>query len=140
MNPKQQLLENLRRTEETMSSEWGAFTLFGLFGRDDGSDRWDLVASAPWLTSSRASIQQIVEGLQRHLTYDEWLEFKLIVPLRPEEPFVQTVLRMLDPVEHGLRQVSLPFMTDFLVNRAVIITARPSPVPQGQTREAVLAS
>jgi hypothetical protein len=137
---EQTLAEHLRLSEKALSHDWGAFTLFGLFELEDTPGRWDLIASASWLTANLPTIQQFVDGLQPYLKAEEWSQIRQIVPLRPDEPFVQAMLRLLKPAAHDLWETGPLFTADYRVSRALIITAAPVAILGRETRDALLAS
>ena len=75
MNPLDtNLIENCRRVEREMSQAWGGFALFGLFERDETAGKWDILVSAPWLTTDLAGIRRVVDALVPHVSKAEWLE------------------------------------------------------------------
>jgi len=136
---EQSLNEKLRSGEMTLSREAGPLTLFGLFEQEDKPGKWDLIASASWLKSNRASIQRIVDALQPYFQTAEWGVIRQVVPLHTDEPFVQAMLRALRPAEHEVCEIGPLFTADYRIGRAVIITVNPAAVSQGQGREVALS-
>lgn len=116
------LTENVRLAEGALARENGEFALFGLFQREETAGKWDVVISAPWLTTDRAGIQRIVEGLARYLTATDWLKTASVVPLAPDTDFVQTMTRLFH-AEHQVLETG-SFLTEGVsIDRAFIITA-----------------
>ena len=61
-----QIIEKLASLERDIASEKGEFSLFALFLREDAEDKWDLLASAPWLEpNNRESLEYLVNRLRR---------------------------------------------------------------------------
>lgn len=119
---EEKLTENVRRAEEMLAREHGGFLLFGLFQTEETAGKWDVVASAPWLTTARPGIQQIVNSLRDYLSAEDWLKIASIVPLSPDTGFVRTVTRLFQ-AEHGVQETSAFVSEDIYISRAFIITA-----------------
>lgn len=123
---EEKLTENVRRAEEMLAREHGGFFLFGLFQTEETAGKWDVVASAPWLTTARPGIQQIVNGLEKSLSAEDWLKIAGIVPLSPDTGFVWAVTRIFQ-AEHGVQETGAFVSEDTYINRAFIITATKLP-------------
>lgn len=117
------LAENLRRAEEALAEQHGPFVLFGLFEQEETPGRWDAVAAAPWLTSSRAGIERLIAGFEPYLTPEQWTELGRIVPLMPSEPFVEGVTEAVAPVEHALSETGSIQAAHVEIRRAFVITS-----------------
>jgi len=133
------LAESLQRAEEALAEQHGGFTLFGLFEQEETPGRWDVVASAPWLTSSRAGIGRLIKGLEPYLTAEQWTGLGRIVPLSPSEPFVQGVTQAISPVEHELSELGGISAADVDIRRAFVITSQRG-AHQAAGRQAVAAA
>jgi len=116
------LIENISRAEAALAREQGSFLLFGLFQRETTAGKWDVVVSAPWLTTDRAGAQLIVDKLTECLTKADWLKTASVVPLPPDAAFVQSLTRRFQ-AEHELLETGNFFTDDVSVDRAFIITA-----------------
>ena len=116
------LAEKCRDGEQKLSEEHGGFTLFCLVQRESTAGKWDIVASAPWLSTRMADIQVIVDGLLPFLSQEDWLRTAGVVPLDPNTDFVQTLTSMFH-AEHEIQQTGPIYTDDVIVDRAVIITA-----------------
>jgi len=119
---EENLTENVRRAEEMLAREHGGFVLFGLFQTEETAGKWDVVASAPWLTTARPGIQQIVNGLGKYLSAEDWLKIASIVPLDPDTSYVRTITRIFQG-EHGMQEAGAFVSEDIYINRAFVITA-----------------
>ena len=75
-----------------LSEEHGGFALFCLVQRESTAGKWDVVwdvvASAPWLTTDRAGIRLLGEGLLLFLSRQEWLQLASPFPVAPNTEFV----------------------------------------------------
>ena len=126
MNPNEErLVENARRAEVAIARQHGDFLLFGLFQTEETAGKWDIVASAPWLTTARPGIQQIVDGLGDFLSAEDWLKTASIVPLAPDTGFVRAMTRLFR-AEHTVLESGGFVSGDIHVHRAFIITASQS--------------
>lgn len=126
MNPSEErLVENARRAEGALARQHGGFLLFGLFQTEETAGKWDIVASAPWLTTTRPGIQQIVDGLGEFLSAEDWLKTASIVPLAPDTGFVRAMTRLFQ-AEHVVQESGGFVSGDIQIHRAFIITASAS--------------
>ncbi len=116
------LMESVRGAEGTMAREYGEFILFGLFQTEETAGKWDVVVSAPWLTTNRMGIQRVVDGLSAFLAPGNWSQIGGVVPLPPDSEFVRTAARIFR-VEHKVSETSSFNIGDVQVIRAVVITA-----------------
>ena len=108
--------------EKKLSEEHGGFALFCMIQRESTAGKWDVVASAPWLTTDRAGIRLLGEGLLLFLSPQEWLQVASPFPVAPDTEFVQSMTRRFD-VEHDLVETGTIYTDDVMVDRAIIITA-----------------
>ena len=121
------LIENVSRAEATLAQENGAFVFFGLLQREETAGKWDVVVSAPWLTTDRAGTEVVINGLTRFLTAADWLKTASVVPLPPDADFVQSLTRRFQ-AEHQLLETGGFSTDDVAVDRAFIITANKHPL------------
>ncbi len=124
------LFEEFRRAEETIS-QTGAFTLFGLFERDDVPGKFDVIASASWLSGDRASLNLLAELVRQAIGNDNWwARIGKFVVLPENSPLLQAVLSRLPggSVRHDLNAVSDLIYDDQVIKNAIIITAVRPPV------------
>lgn len=121
------LIEKSRRVEREIARNWGGFSLFGLFEREQTAGKWDVLVSAPWLRTDRTGIQLIVSGFISELSQEDWLMIAGVVPLSSSSPYVQWIAQRFN-VEHGREEVSNTVFDGVYINRAVIITANPQPI------------
>lgn len=117
------LMESVRGAEGTMAREYGEFALFGLFQTEETAGKWDVVVSAPWLTTNRAGIQRVVDGLSAFLAPGDWSKIGGVVPLPPDSEFVRTTARVIGGWEHKITETGSFNAGDVQVIRAVVITA-----------------
>lgn len=116
------LAEKCRDAERKLSEEYGGFALFSMIQRESTAGKWDVVASAPWLTTDRAGIRLLGEGLLLFLSPQEWLQLASPFPVAPDTEFVWSMTRRFD-VEHDLVETGTIYTDDVTVDRAIIITA-----------------
>lgn len=119
-----QLVEKLVAMEREISEERGTFDLFALFLREDALDKWDLVASAPWLEEDkRESLGYLSDRLRSHLTDEELLSFSRIVLVHQGNPFLEAVQRAVS-CEHKDVEVKDSNFFGLEISRAYIITSK----------------
>ena len=87
-------LKKLRDVASQLEAERGAFTLFGLFMREDSPGQWDLVLSAPWLEKGKLrALGEFVEVLTDAIGQDGVFAFSRIVTLNGHDPALRAILR-----------------------------------------------
>lgn len=118
------LVEKFRDAEKKVAGERGGFALFVLCERDDTPGQWDIIASAPWLTTDRAGIAELVDLLGSEMSFIDWLPIARLVPLLPSDDLVHATTALYD-IEHQI--VSLPYASfgGVRVRQTYLITANP---------------
>lgn len=118
------LIKKLTEVEKDIAREKGGFTLFGLFHREGAlSDKWDLVAAAPWFgENTYEETKYIVSKMKPKLTTEEMIMVSRIVLLDPNEPFVK---EMADRIKRkrGVAEVSNYLFNGMMIERGHVITA-----------------
>lgn len=115
-----------------LATLYGDFVLFSLIQQEATAGKWDIVASAPWTSQSRESIQRVVDVLRQHLTAEDWLHTARVLTLEPDSPFVETMTRLFFAPNHGhnetgngqaFQEIGTFVANDLTVERAIIIVA-----------------
>lgn len=118
------LVEKLRSLERRISSEKGAFVLFGLFLRPNGLDKWDLLASAPWLEADKKEgLQYLANKVRSQLDADEFLSLSRIVLLEEGNPALEAIQQAIR-VKHGRAEVKDCVFSGVAIQQAYIITSQ----------------
>jgi len=77
-----EILDKLKTVVQALESEHGPMLLFVLFLREDSLEKWDVVVSASWLSSSEmAAYEIVVSKIQAVLSASELLRLSRIVIL-----------------------------------------------------------
>jgi len=99
------------------------------------TDRWDLVASAPWIyLNKKGSFEYFARKLETHLGKDSLLSISRIVLLRPDNPVVEAFNRAFK-VKHGALELADTNVFDLEIKRAYVITSQ-RPKTQSINKEA----
>ena len=120
-----QLVEKLISLERKIAEEKGSFSLFALFLREDAEDRWDLLASAPWLQKDKKDgLIYLASQLRKSLKQEEMLTISRIVLVDEKHPAFKAVQTVVD-VEHA-KGIEVRDSTFFglRIKHAYIITSR----------------
>jgi hypothetical protein len=118
-----QIIEKLASLERDIASEKGEFSLFALFLREDTDDKWDLLASAPWLDANkRESLDYIVNQLRARLDTRELLSLSMIVLLEKDNPVLEAIHQEIK-VRHGIAEVMDSVFYGVAIKHAYIITS-----------------
>jgi hypothetical protein len=113
--------------ERRIKRQKGAFTLFALFMRDNGLNKWDVVVAAPWIDSDRKeALDYISQQLQLSLTRDEVLQISRIALIDETNPTLDEIQRTLQP-KHGVIEMMNSDLFGLEIKRAFIITAQKLP-------------
>ena len=118
-----QSIEKLVSLERDIASEKGEFSLFALFLREDADDKWDLLASAPWLeTDKRESLEYLVNQLRSRLKTQELLALSRIVLLEKGNPVLEAIHNAIR-VKHGMAEVRDSIFFGVPIKQAYLITS-----------------
>ena len=118
-----QIIEKLASLERDIASEKGEFSLFALFLREDADDKWDLLASAPWLDANkRESLDYIVNQLRSRLDTQELLSLSMVVLLEKGNPVLEAIHKEIK-VRHSMAEVKDSIFFGVPIKRAYIITS-----------------
>lgn len=125
-----QIIEKLASLEREIASEKGEFSLFALFLREDADDKWDLLASAPWLeANSRESLEYLVNQLRSRLDTQELLSLSMIVVLENSNPVLEAIHKGVK-VRHGIVEVRDSISFGVPIQHAYIITSARENAPR----------
>ena len=118
-----QIIEKLTSLERNIASEKGEFSLFALCLREDAEDKWDLLASAPWLDANkRESLEYLVNQLRSRLDTQELLSLSMIVLLEKDNPVLEAIHKEVR-VRHGMAEVRDSIFFGVPIKHAYIITS-----------------
>jgi len=128
-----QTIEKLASLEHDIASEKGEFSLFALFLREDTDDKWDLLASAPWLEADkRESLEYLVNQLRARLDTQELLSLSRIVLLEKGNPVLEAIHKAIK-VRHGMAEVGDSISFGVPIKHAYIITSAREKSPRSRT-------
>lgn len=96
-----EILDKLKSVVQVLENDHGSILLFALFLREDSLERWDIVISAPWLSSSdKKAYSIVVSQIQLVLTTSELVQFSRVVILDNTDPIV-SFLQEVCPLTNG---------------------------------------
>ena len=122
---KKETLEKIASLEREVSGEKGEFSLFGLFLREDAQDKdkWDLLASAPWLEADKSKgLAYLAKVIQKRLEPDELLSISRIVVLERGDPILESIHKAVN-VKHGKVEVKDSNFSGVQITQACISTS-----------------
>jgi hypothetical protein len=124
-----ELTDRFARLEAELAARKGSFVLFALFMREDAPDRWDLIASAPWLgKDNRRSVDYLIKEISSTLGSEDLTNLSRIVVADPDDVAVQNLNRTIQ-VEHGSVEVRDSTFFGLPVKHAFIITSQRPQTP-----------
>jgi hypothetical protein len=124
-----EILSKLKSVVQELEAEHKPMLLFALFLREDSLQKWDIVVSAPWLSSSdKNAYQMIVSKIQSILNSDELVQFSRVVILDDIDPVVSFLQSVCPLTNGGIKESPRDFSTDplserfgFAINKAYIL-------------------
>ena len=118
------LITKLIKAEIALSAKHGKFNLFAAFLRDDASNLWDILVSAPWISKNRTrSIRLIAEVIQSDTTPTERRLISRVVAIEPENPALGAIQSAIH-TEHGSMEVRDSNFFGMAIRHAFVITSR----------------
>jgi hypothetical protein len=128
-----QIIEKLASLERDIASEKGEFSLFALFLREDADNKWDFLASAPWLeANNRESLDYLANQLRARLDTQELLSLSMIVLLEQDNPVLEAIHKVIK-VRHGMAEVRDSIFSGVPIKHAYIITSKREHSPRNRT-------
>jgi hypothetical protein len=98
---KEIFLDKLKSVVQSLEKRHKPILLFAIFQREDSLQKWDIIISAPWLSSSdKNAYQTVVSTIQAHLSTSELIQFSRIVILDHNDP-VTSFLQDICPLTNG---------------------------------------
>ena len=110
--------------EKEIAEDRDHFLLFALFLREGGSDQWDLLVAAPWVSEDKSgALQYIQSKMQLVLSSDELATLSRIVLSDENSPTLEA-LQMGIHMEHGAMEVKNSNVCGLFIEHAFLITCR----------------
>jgi len=109
-----EILEKLKSVVKTLEKEnEKSMLLFALFLREDSLEKWDIVVSAPWLSSSEKNAYQlVVSKVQAILSPSELVQFSRIVILDHTDPIVPFLQKVCPLTNGGFKESPKDFSVE----------------------------
>jgi|LGVF01.1.fsa_nt_gb hypothetical protein len=118
-----QIVAKLIETEKKLADARGEFQLFALFLREDASDKWDLLVSAPWIEEDKQeAIKYIASNVQQALDVQELLKLSRIVIIDEKNPALEALQKAMR-IEHGTAEIQDSNFFGLQIKHAYLITS-----------------
>ncbi len=118
------LVERVLEVEKALSEHQGAFSLFALFLREDAPEKWDLIASAPWIeVNKEKALRVISDSVRQHLKLPELFAISRIVLVEPASPAVDAINRAFD-AHHATIEVQSSNFFGLAIKHAYIFASK----------------
>ena len=112
------------KLESDISVAKGDFALFALFLREDLSDRWDLMVSAPWASEDKkGALKYLITRIKADLGSAGLTQLSRIVFIDPNDVAVRNLNRAIH-VEHGAVELRDRNLFGLAIKHAFIITSK----------------
>lgn len=128
--------KKIGKIEKEISSEKGDFNLFAALLREDSSDKWDIVISAPWLKKDdMASLKYIAKIIKKHLD-NELLRLSRIVIIDNRDAALEAIHSSIQ-VKHGAEGVEVRNSNFFglIIKHAYFVISQRTPTSRKSTRK-----
>lgn len=107
-----------------VSAEKGDFVLFGLFLREEASDKWDLVISAPWLEEGKlVALSEFIKRIAPVVGEQELLTLSRVITLNHDDPSLEAILGAFS-IEDGTLEINDTTLFGMRIKHAYIIRAK----------------
>lgn len=81
------IAEKMITVEQELAREFGDFSLFALFLRENSPNLWDVIVSAPWIDKNKKEgMDKVVAKINAHLANEERLKLARIVIVEHNHP------------------------------------------------------
>ncbi len=118
-----ELIKKMTAIEQQTAAEKGSYDLFGLFLREHGVGKWDVLVSADWIDTNRTAARSyLAKCIQDALPMKELLQISHIVLVETYNPALPE-LQEAAQVEHGLVELKDFEFAGQDIERAYIITS-----------------
>ena len=127
-----EILGKLKSAVESLEKEHKPLMLFALFLREDSLQKWDIVVSATWLSSSqKESYDIVVSKIQSVLNASELTQFSRVVILDSFDPVVAFLQEICPLTNGGIKESPRDFSVEpftekfvFTIKKAYILRCR----------------
>ncbi len=124
-----EILEKLKSVVQFLEEKNGAIVLFALFLREDSLEKWDVVASASWLSSAdKNAYSKVISKIQVALSTEELLQLSRIVILDNTDPVVSFLQEACTLTNGGVKESPKDFSIEplsekfgFIIKKAYIL-------------------
>ena len=124
-----EILDKLKSVVQALEKEHKPILLFALFLREDSLEKWDIVVSASWLSSSEKNAYQIViSKIQAVLSSSELVQFSRVVILDHTDPVVPFLQEVCPLTNGGFKESPKDFSVEpfsekfgFIIKKAYIL-------------------
>jgi hypothetical protein len=108
-----EILDKLKSIVQSLEKEHQPISLFALFLREDSLQKWDIVVSATWLSSSEKNAYKIViSKIQAVLSPSEFVQFSRVVILDNTDPVVSFLQEICPLTNGGFKESSKDFSVE----------------------------
>src|ERR1700722_9826760 len=124
-----EILDKLKSAVQILEKDHGPILLFALFLREDALEKWDIVVSASWLSSSeKKAYEMVVSKIQDNLSSSALVHFSRVVILDNTDPVVSFLQEVCPLTNGGFKESSKDFSVEpfsekfrFTIKKAYIL-------------------
>lgn len=118
-------IENIKEVDKLISKEKGNFNLFGIFIREGLNGKWDILASADWISYNNEgeALKYFIQKLKKKLSEDDIMKIASIILLEPKEPFVKSINNSINTL-HSAIKINGDYFNDLFIQNAFIFTSQ----------------
>lgn len=124
-----EILDKLKFAVQVLEKEQGPMLLFALFLREDSLEKWDIVVSASWLSSTeKKAYKMVISKIQAALSPSELVQFARVVILDNTDPVVSFLQKVCPLTNGGYKESPRDFLVEpfsekfrFTIKKAYIL-------------------
>lgn len=124
-----EILDKLKSVVQALEKDHQPILLFALFLIEDSLQKWDIVISAPWLSSDEKNAYKIVVSeIQANLSPSELVQFSRVVILNDSDPVVSFLQDVCPLTNGGFKESPKDFSAEpfserlgFIIKKAYIL-------------------
>lgn len=129
-----ELLDKLKIVVQSLEEKYGTMSFFALFLRENSFQKWDILVSASWLSSSEnKSYERVISEIQSALGSDGLLQFARVVILDSVDPAVSFLQEVCPLTNGGFKEAPKDFSLEslsskfgFVIERAYLLRCQKS--------------
>ncbi len=117
-------IKKMTELEKQVADEKGSFLLFALFLPEESYEKWDILASAPWIDEDKGkAIKYLTKKIQQAVTTEELLMVSRVIVIKADNPVLKDIHNTIN-IEHDLLEIKNEVFFGIDIRCAYFITSQ----------------